>query len=243
MFYISFFKEFKDWNHLSINEKIVYSFLVNYATMHQKDSWDKSSMRENEEKRLNMNLIKEFIDEHQYLEFRKITYRKIRIRTRISLRTISTIVNRFKDLAILSERDDYYKIIIPKGFIDKGFLTLPENTGLKGMQLVFWAFLNERLRCYNNKKYTSYNTDNKELDTWASRLASDMGVKKKDVQNYIHCLTKRDFLKRSEDGKRLFINIHKNLPRNPYVNSYTNSESQDFYQPRYNNSMFDNDPF
>lgn len=202
MFYISFFKEFKDWNHLSINEKIVYSFLVNYATMHQKESWDKSSKSENDGKKLNIDIIKESIENNSFLVFRKITNKKVSERTNISLRTVSTILNRLKDLAILSEQDDCYKIVIPKGLIDKGFLDLPKKTELKGMQLVFWAFVNERLEHYNVRTKMPRNI---LLDTWASRLAMDMGVKKKDVQNYIHCLSKRNYLGRSGGGK-LVIN-------------------------------------
>ena len=75
-FILVFFKEFKDWNKLTVNEKIVYSFLVNYATMHQHESWDKENEREYGEKKLNMDIIKEYIDKFSSLEFRKITNKK-----------------------------------------------------------------------------------------------------------------------------------------------------------------------
>ena len=39
------------------DEKIVYSFLVNYATMHQHESWDKGNEREYGEKKLNIDII------------------------------------------------------------------------------------------------------------------------------------------------------------------------------------------
>ncbi len=197
MFYISFFKKFKDWNNLTVNEKIVYSFLVNYGTMHQIDSWDKSSERDWDRKKLDMSVIKNCIDEYSYLKFRKITNKKISEKTGISLRTVSTILNKFKKIDILNkEEEDYYKIEVPKGFIDKGFLNLPKNTDLKGMQLVFWAFINERLIHYNEKRSLFNNT---KIDTWASRLAMDMGVKKKDIQNYIHSLTQKNYLQRTNN--------------------------------------------
>jgi predicted transcriptional regulator len=209
MFYISFFKEFKDWNKLTVNEKIVYSFLVNYATMHQHESWDKENEREYGEKKLNMDIIKEYIDKFSSLEFRKITNKKISEKTGISLRTVSTILNRFKKIDILNQdREGFYKIVVPKGFIDNGFLNLPKKAEVKGMQLVFWAFINNRLNHYNERTGEYHNM---QIDTWASRLAMDMGVKKKDVQNYIHCLAKKGFLQRSEDNRFLVIKINGNI--------------------------------
>lgn len=206
MFYISFLKEFKDWNGLTVNEKIVYSLLANYSVMCQ-NAWYKVRESECGENRLNMDKIKDMIKIHDWFELAKISNKKISEKTGISLRTVSTILNRLKDLKILEECDEqvdfvYYAIQVPEGLIDNGYLDLPKNTGLKGMQLIFWAFINQRLGHYNERTGNFYN---KSLDTWASRLATDMGVKKKDIQNYIHCLTKRGFLKRSEDGKYLVL--------------------------------------
>lgn len=68
--------------------------------MHQKESWDKSSKSENDGKKLNIDIIKESIENNSFLVFRKITNKKVSERTNISLRTVSTILNRLKDLAI-----------------------------------------------------------------------------------------------------------------------------------------------
>lgn len=223
MFYISFFKEFKYWNRLTINEKIVYSFLVNYATMHQIDSWDNASEIMYGEKRLDMGTIKDMIEEYSYLCFQKITNKKISDKTGISLSTVSKTLIKFKTLEILDEGKDryneYYRITIPNRFIDKGFLVLPKNTELKGMQLIFWEFINERLKHYNAN---TGRLDNLGIDSWASQIARDMGVKKKDIQNYIHILTKKKYLSRSKNGKLLYLNIKPN-----YINTTLETYASD----------------
>ncbi|MBO5844145.1 MAG: winged helix-turn-helix domain-containing protein, partial [Bacteroidales bacterium] len=147
MFYRSFFKEFKNWNNLNWNEKIVYSFLVNYATMHQDYSWDNASKSEEGVYKIDMDTINFLIDENERLWLR-ISQKKIAEKTDISLRTIATIMGNFRDKEII----DYNSILVPKGFIDNGFLKLPTGTWLKGFQRVFWAFINERLKHYNNKR-------------------------------------------------------------------------------------------
>lgn len=204
MFYRSFFKDFKNWNNLNWNEKIVYSFLVNYATMHQDYSWDNASKSEEGVYKLDMDEIIFFIDENERLWLR-ISQKKIAEKTDISLRTIATIMGNFRDKGII----DNDSILVPKGFIDNGFLKLPTGTGLKGFQRVFWAFINERLKHYNEK---CGKENNQRIDTWASTLAKDMGVEKKSyIQNCIHCLTEKNYLKRDKETGLLAINtkLHK----------------------------------
>ncbi|MBQ5891495.1 MAG: winged helix-turn-helix transcriptional regulator [Bacteroidales bacterium] len=204
MFYKSFFKEFKNWNNLNWNEKIVYSFLVNYAIMHQDYSWDNASKSEEGVYKINMNEINFLIDENERLWLR-ISQKKIAEKTDISLRTIATIMGNFRDKGII----DYDSILVPKGFINNGFLKLPTETGLNGFQRIFWAFINERLKHYNNK---CGKENNLHIDTWASTLAKDMGVEKKSViQNCIHCLTEKNYLKRNKETGLLAINtkLHK----------------------------------
>ena len=57
-----------------------------------------------------LDIIKEYIDKFSSLEFRKITNKKISEKTGISLRTVSTILNRFKKIDILNQdREGFYK--------------------------------------------------------------------------------------------------------------------------------------
>lgn len=208
MFYRSFFKEFKNWNNLNWNEKIVYSFLVNYATMHQDYSWDNASKSEEGVYKLDMDEIYFLIKENERLWLR-ISQKKIAEKTDISLRTIATIMSNFRDKGIID--NDF--ILVPKGFIDNGFFKLPTGTGLNGFQRVFWAFINERLKHYNEK---CGKENNKNIDTWASTLAKDMGVEKKsDIQNCIHCLSEKNYLKRNKETGLLVINTKLNGIKTP----------------------------
>lgn len=172
--------------------------------MHQDYSWDNASKSEEGVYKINMDEINFLIDENERLWLR-ISQKKIAEKTDISLRTIATIMGNFRDKGII----DYDSILVPKGFINNGFLKLPTETGLNGFQRIFWAFINERLKHYNNK---CGKENNLHIDTWASTLAKDMGVEKKSViQNCIHCLTEKNYLKRNKETGLLAINtkLHK----------------------------------
>ncbi|MBQ2375291.1 MAG: winged helix-turn-helix transcriptional regulator, partial [Bacteroidales bacterium] len=174
------------------------------AIMHQDYSWDNASKSEEGVYKINMDEINFLIDENERLWLR-ISQKKIAEKTDISLRTIATIMGNFRDKGII----DYDSILVPKGFINNGFLKLPTETGLNGFQRIFWAFINERLKHYNNK---CGKENNLHIDTWASTLAKDMGVEKKSViQNCIHCLTEKNYLKRNKETGLLAINtkLHK----------------------------------
>ncbi|MEE1097629.1 MAG: replication/maintenance protein RepL [Bacteroidales bacterium] len=202
MYYISFLKTFKDWENLTVNQQIIYSYFVNSAIMQQQGVWASDGSG-----KLVMRAVSELIYYNSFLTCPKVTNDYISEKTGISLRTVAATMRYLRESSLVfinrNQYEEFYVVNIPRGLVESGFLKLPKNTGLKGMQLIFWAFINERLKHYNAK---TGRIDNLEIDSWASRIARDMGIKKKDAQNYIHILTKRNYLQRSEDGKYLKIN-------------------------------------
>lgn len=232
MLYRKFLTDYKEWCSLSTNEQIVYSLLLNYAITRQDCVFDADG-------NLDMEFVHDAIDisDDETLELPRVSYSKIANKCGISERSLK---GRDGIIASLMSKGllempyiDYWKIVAPKDLIDGGYMVLPSETGLKELQLVFWAFICERLKHYNQNQARKSNDSrwlgNKRIDTWASKLAQDFGVKTKDVQNLIHKLAKKNFVKRSEDGKYLWLNIElKNIVINERKKDYYGSNDLEF---------------
>lgn len=219
MYYRSFLNEYREWYGLSTNEQIVYSILLNKAILHQEVFDFKGE--------LSQEMVKDRFEDEDYFEMPKMSLSKISEKSGISLRTLkgeNGIIAqlRKRDLLDYDYNNHLYSgetmwVKSEYGVFKNGYMTLPIKTGLKGKQLVFWAFMLERLKHYN-KKLTSrkgYNYEymyNNKMYVCATKLAADFGVSTKDIHNLIHQLTARNFLKRDVDIRYLYINTQlKNI--------------------------------
>ena len=223
MYYRSFLYEYRDWYNLSTNEQIVYSIILNKAILSQ-DVFGYNG-------KLDQKRIENIIDICDgYLELPKMPTAKIAEKSGISLRALTGndgILAQLRKKGLLDKDYDsngYILVKVEYGVIGKGYMMLPVETGLKGKQLLFWAFMLERLKHFNqelDKKNGSSRrfSTNQKMMVSAPKLAKDFGVSIKDIHNLIHQLTVRNFLKRDDDIKYLWVNTKlKNIKTTKEVN-------------------------
>ena len=181
---------FKNLKRLSPNEGIVYSaLLANSLFSSEHFSLDGSFSAE---------FAKAFIRENvetqgdECITYHPIPTRKLAKLLKMAEKTVREIKDdlEFKHHLIRKE-----KILCPMELLDMGYIDVDPETGLKGLQLLFYALLKDR-------SYHLHGT----IDTWAVRLAEIMGLgtdekAKKSVHNLLSALSKRGLVKRLPDGK------------------------------------------
>lgn len=80
-------------------------------------------------------------------------------------------------------------IICPIAMLLENYLTLPNKTYLKGQQLLFYAYLKNRSLPYHGV-----------IDTWASKLADDCNISKRNAYAILHILHEKGFVERLDSG-------------------------------------------
>ena len=175
---------------LSASEGILYSELV-YRSLSNPEFFDS-------EGKFNIDVaVVYLIQEDEMLECCKINITKLAE----ALETSNPAIRR--GLASLREKhllgDEYIKC--PVNLVRQKYLSLPSDTGLKGRQLVFLAYLINRGRPYRGI-----------IDTWESKMAKDCGISDANVSSIMHILRERGFVSRTSDGK---LKIREDLTTSP----------------------------
>lgn len=80
-------------------------------------------------------------------------------------------------------------IYCPVNLLDEGFMKVPDDTNLKGWQLIDYAFMKDRA-------YEYYG----EIDTWASRLAEMLHTSRENVYMTIKRLKAKGYVERLPNG-------------------------------------------
>lgn len=81
-------------------------------------------------------------------------------------------------------------IYCPVNLLDEGFVKIPNDTTLKGWQLIDYAIMKERSIGHNNT-----------IDTWASKLAENLHTTKENVYMTIMRLKEKGYVERLPNGK------------------------------------------
>lgn len=84
------------------------------------------------------------------------------------------------------EQDSIY---CPLNLLDEGFMKVPNDTKLKGWQLIDYAFMKDRAWEYYG-----------EIDTWASRLAEMLHTSRENVYMTIKRLKDKGYVERLASG-------------------------------------------
>ena len=170
---------------MTCDEAIVYSLLVGHSLMSYADVFDGHGD-------FSLELAQDYISfckedsGSSYIDLYWISKNKLSSMTGISRRQIYNIINNLeKKRFIVGET-----IYCPNKLIKEGFFKLPNNTNLKGWQLVFYAFLKNLSENY----YGS-------IDTWASKLAEYFHSSKTAIKSLIRELARKGYVKRQEDGR------------------------------------------
>lgn len=210
MFYKIFLNDYKNWYSLTTNEQIVYSRLLNNALLELgSDSWGNDKDRD-------MDYIYDCLDFGDgYIEFKKPKYSLLSEQTNISYRSLvgkDGVISSLIDKGLIRKRFGNLELYTEKDIVKGGYFQLFVESKLKEKQLLFFTFLCERLRFFNQKQYRLTNNpkwlDNKALDTWASRLANDFGTTKKSVQKLMEKLQEKNYIKRAKNNKYFWVNVN-----------------------------------
>lgn len=222
MIFYKFFLKNKNWGGLTVDEQIVLSALINYGIMNQGEFWN------GYENEFMMDEMYEALEDSKgiygnvsVLEFMPITYKYIARYCGLpesSLKGQRGIIQRLRDKRVMiTNEDGYWVVTAPIKIIKKGWFKLVEGTRLKGRQLLFYSFLTERLNHYNENQHVKRGKNircmnNREIDTWAYRLAMDFGETKTAVYSLIRELTKKGYVKRLPSGKLEIVSPEYAVP-------------------------------
>lgn len=83
-------------------------------------------------------------------------------------------------------------IYCPVNLLDEGFIKIPNNTKLKGWQLIDYAIMKERSLAHGGA-----------IDTWAGKLAESLHTTKDNVYMTINRLKEKGYVERLKDGRLL----------------------------------------
>lgn len=180
---------------LSVNEKIVYSALVNYSI--------KLSGLFFEDGCLDMEGLKKYVS----LDANAAGYSKIELRIpsllemsselKISRSVLRKTFNRFKSIRLMTENT----LVCHKDLFNQGFLVLPTDLTIKGQLLVFYCLLEYRSRPYDGI-----------IDTHADRLRVLFGMEGNEigaVYDMLYKLHKKGFIQRLQRNRLRVVPIDR----------------------------------
>ena len=169
---------------LSPNEGIVYSELIFYSLSQNKDY--KNGEFIYFEAAENMLSLYQQLGWKESFPYFPLGIKELMRRTEMTFPTIKKILCSLQTKGYLDE--NYIKCSVP--LLQEGYLKIPKGTGVKGKQLVFYAYLLDR-----SKKYKGI------IDTWAYRFKELCGIDADDVYFILQCLKKKGLVERMENGK------------------------------------------
>lgn len=181
---------FKNMEMLSVSEKIVYSALIGYSIRLSEDFYIDGCLDE--------EYLKQYVNSNSneagygHIPLILPGIREMARELNISRNMLRKCMKRFNDIRLT----DTETIVCHKDLFDLGYLTLPNNLGIRGQLLVFYAFLEYRSRPYDGI-----------IDTWASRLEELIGIDKGSIYDMLHKLHKKGLVQRLP-GNRLKINTN-----------------------------------
>lgn len=170
---------------LSGCDAIVYSTLVGHSITSYGECYNADGAFDIETAK---EIISENYDYHRkdYIEYNPISYSKLSADTGITKRNIIYIMNKLREKRYIIDDE----IFCPMKLLDEGFIKLPQNTRLKGWQLIFYALLKERSIPYHGT-----------IDTWAYRLAELFKTNDTNIYAYIKYLKDKGYIQRLKNGK------------------------------------------
>ena len=176
---------FKKRDLCTCDESIVYSTLIGMSLMNTSECFDGDGT-------FSLECVDNYISfchdmyNRYYIELTDIPIYKMSKMTGVSRRQMYNILANLRKKRLIV--DD--TIFCPPKLLCDGFLKLPENTGLRGWQLVFYAFIKELSKNYNGS-----------IDTWSSKLAEYFSTSSTAIKSLIRELTKKGYVKRMPNGK------------------------------------------
>ena len=126
------------------------------------------------------------MDNNEFLEYFPLKPTQLAKKVEMTLPSIR------KAMQTLSQK--HYIILdmikCPVKLLEGGYLKLPDNTNLKGLQLVFYAYIREKAHYFNGS-----------IDTWAYKLAEVFHTSTNNIYYAIHELHRKGFVERLSNGR------------------------------------------
>ena len=175
---------FKHGEDLSPNEGLVYSELL------------LNSLVSNEQYRtgelLYIDAAKEVMKNYKLLGWNQdIDYYPMDVKTlmkhtELTFPTVTKVLGSLQNKGYISQGSIKCSLDI----VDAGYIKIPYKTGLKGRQLLFYAFLLDRGKGHSGT-----------VDTWAYRFKELCGIEEGHVYFMLNKLKKNGLVERLEDGR------------------------------------------
>lgn len=178
---------FRYRNQFSGCEAILYSTLVSHSLWQYGEVFDGKG-------EFDMNFAKDYLEVceddngYSYIDLPYFTCSTLSKTLKMSERNIRYTLKSLRQKRIISDKFIY----CPKWLIESGYLKLPDNTNLKGWQLVFYALLKNRSDYFGGS-----------MDTWAYKIAEMFYTTPNNVYFLINVLKNKGYVRRGKDNKLL----------------------------------------
>ena len=177
---------------LSPNEGMVYSTLLLYSQIQNKDFYSSGTF--------SISSVEACISEYgDRIPYYPMPVSSLMKNTEMTFPTIKRILVSLQEKGYINQQ--YIRCTLE--IVQAGYIKMPYNTGLKGRQLIFYAFLLDRSHRHNGA-----------VDTWAYRFKEFCGIEENNVYFLISKLKEEGLVERLDDG-RLKINKRGKLSQLP----------------------------
>lgn len=167
-------------NLLTPNDKIVYSYLI-YKSIPLIDCAFTKDGTE-----LDVESIKDALEFEEWIELKKISYRKLAEELSISPRCVISSLQKLKSLNLLTDNE-----IKVDNVINDGYFELYKPTkNLKNELLIFYSYIKNKAIYFGGV-----------IDTFKYKLAEDFGTTKVGVTNLLNRLYRLGLAERLPNGK------------------------------------------
>ena len=171
-----------EYSELTPTEKIVYSFLVSkYITF-------ADFLFESDGKTLRTDDLCELLDESPYIDICNINNTKIAQELNISRKSAIRSMQKLQILGLVKDNS----IFIAKELPLNGYFELQNTEVISGELLIFYSYLKNKAKNYNNT-----------LDTYKEKLANELNTTKLAITKLLNRLYSLNLAKRLENGKLL----------------------------------------
>lgn len=146
----------KERERITGSMALVYSTLVGYSLMQSDNLFDPDGEFDYFYAR---EAIKELTEDGRYyIDLAYLSVSTLSKRLGMTPQNVRLTLNSLEEKNFIDRRQE--AIYCPVNLLDEGFIKVPNDTNLKGWQLIDYAFMKDRAQAYHG-----------EIDTWAGRLA------------------------------------------------------------------------
>lgn len=179
---------FKQREKITGSMAILYSVLVAHSLLRNGEIFDGHGD-------FDYDAAKEFIDNateggKYYIDYYPLSVSYLSKTTGMTKQNIRLTLKRLYDANFIDVEDE--AIYCPTSLLDDGFMRIPDDTSLRGWQLIDYAFMKERSASYEGT-----------IDTWASVLSELLHTTKENVYMTISRLKEKGYVERQSDGRLL----------------------------------------